>query len=60
VIIIRQNYINNKCDALKKLRKVYDKTSLIECELIMYARNKIVNIALYFRKCSRKKYINVL
>jgi len=29
VAIIRQNCINNKCDALKKLCEVYDKTSLI-------------------------------
>jgi len=37
VTIIRQNCINNKCDALKKLYEVYDKTSLIDCELVMCA-----------------------
>jgi len=31
VTIIRQNYINNKCDALKKLYEVYDKTLFIDC-----------------------------
>jgi len=50
VTIIRQNCLNNKYDALKKLREVYDKTSLIECELVMYALDEIVDIALYFRK----------
>jgi len=27
--LVRQNSINNKCDALKKLREIYDKTSLL-------------------------------
>jgi len=35
---------------LKKLHKIYDKTSLIKCELVMYALDEIVDIALYFRK----------
>jgi len=48
--IIRQNCINNKCDVLKKLCEVYDKTSFMECELIMYALDEIVYTALYFRK----------
>jgi len=48
VTIIYQNYINNKCNALKNCVKF--KTSLIECELVMYALDKIVDIALYFKK----------
>jgi len=40
----------DKCDALKKLYKVYNKTSLIKCELVMYASDEIVDTALYFRK----------
>jgi len=47
VTIIRQNCLNNKCDALKKLREVYDKTSLIECELVMYVSDEIVDTVLY-------------
>jgi len=50
IINIRQSYLNNNCDALKKLREVYDKTSLIECELVKYASDEIVDTALYFRK----------
>jgi len=50
VTIIYQNCINNKCDALKKLCEVYDKTSLIDCELVMYALNEIVDNAIYFSK----------
>jgi len=34
VTIIRQNCINNKCDAFKKLCKIYDKTSFIDCKLL--------------------------
>jgi len=47
VTIIRQYCINNKRNALKKLREVYDRTSLIECEL-MYALDEIVDTAIYF------------
>jgi len=32
------------------LREFYDKTSLIQCELVMCALDKIVDIALYFKK----------
>jgi len=48
--ILRQNCINNKCDASKKFCKVYNKTSLIECKLVMYALNEIVDTAIYFKK----------
>jgi len=48
--IIRQNCINNKYDALKNLCEVYDKTSLIDCELVMCALDKIVENAIYFSK----------
>jgi len=50
VTIIRQNCINNKCDTFKKLRKVCNKASLIQCELLMYALDEIVDIAIYFKK----------
>jgi len=49
VTIIRQNCINNKCDVLKKLHKIHDKASFIECELVMYALDEIVDTALYFK-----------
>jgi len=50
VTIICQNCINNKCDALKKLYEVYDKTSFIECKLVMCALDEIVDIAIYFTR----------
>jgi len=49
LFIIRQNCPNNKYEALKKLRKVYNKTSLIECKL-MRVLNEIIDTVLYFRK----------
>jgi len=42
--IIRQNSIN-KCDALKKLREIYDEILIVECELLIYAIDKIVDAA---------------
>jgi len=33
---------------VKKLCEIYDKTSLIECELVMCALDEIVNDAIYF------------
>ena len=30
------NYITNKSDAANTLYKIYDKNSIIECELIVY------------------------
>jgi len=50
VTIIRQNCINNKYDALKKLYEAYDKISLIDCELVMCALDDIVDNAIYFSK----------
>jgi len=47
VIYLRQNCITNKCNAVNILRKIYDKNSLIDCELIAYALNNIVHNALY-------------
>ncbi|KYN04689.1 hypothetical protein ALC62_04436 [Cyphomyrmex costatus] len=42
VTYLRQNCIVNKFEAVNALRKVYDKNSNIECELIMYALGDIV------------------
>jgi len=42
VTYLHQNYINNKRDAVNILRKIYDKSSLIDCELITYALDNIV------------------
>jgi len=47
VTYLRQNCIANKFDAANILRKIYDKNSNIECELIAYALNNIVHNALY-------------
>ncbi len=49
VNIIRLKCIHNRYDALKKLREVYDETSIIECELIMYASDRIIFTALYLK-----------
>jgi len=38
VTYLRQNYINNKRDAVNILRKIYDKNLLIECELMHYMK----------------------
>ncbi|XP_036139759.1 uncharacterized protein LOC105832204 isoform X2 [Monomorium pharaonis] len=46
VNLLRQNYITNKCDALKLLFKSYDKTCIIDCELVTYASDNIVHDAL--------------
>jgi len=46
-VSIRQNCTNNKCDALKKLREVYDKTSLIEYKLVTYALDEIVDSVIF-------------
>ncbi|XP_025995093.1 uncharacterized protein LOC120359889 [Solenopsis invicta] len=47
VSLLRQNYVNNKCDAAKLLREKYDKTSLLECEMLAYALDNIVHDALH-------------
>ena len=47
ITILRQNHITNQSDAAKLLREKYDKTCLVECELIAYAFDNIVYDALY-------------
>jgi len=47
VTYLRRNCVTNKCDAANILRKIYDKNSLIECELIVYALDNIVYDALH-------------
>ena len=44
---LRRNCVNNKCDAMKLLREIYDKTSPIDCEFIVYASDNIVYDALH-------------
>ncbi|KYQ47210.1 hypothetical protein ALC60_13767 [Trachymyrmex zeteki] len=51
ITYLRQNCIMNKCDAINILRKIYDKNSHIECELILYASHNIVYHAL--RECNK-------
>jgi len=46
VTYLHQNCIT-KCDAANILRKIYDKNSLVDCELIAYVLNNIVHNALY-------------
>jgi len=47
VTYLRQNYITDRFDAANILRKIYDKNSNMECELITYALNNFVYNALY-------------
>ena len=47
VTFLRHNCITNKRDAIDILRKTYDKSSQIECELIAYAIDVIVYDALH-------------
>jgi len=47
VTYLRQNCIVNRFDAANILRKICDKNSNVECELIAYALNNIVHNALY-------------
>ncbi|XP_071648506.1 uncharacterized protein [Temnothorax longispinosus] len=47
VTILRQNWIIDKCNAVKVLREVYDKNLIIDCELLAYALDTIVYIALH-------------
>jgi len=51
---LRQNYINNNSDVIDTLRRIYNKNSYIECELIVYA---IHNIVLYMMHCMKNKYL---
>jgi len=43
VTILRRNCITDKCDAEKTLRGVYDQNSVIDCELLAYALDKIIH-----------------
>ncbi|XP_071579632.1 uncharacterized protein [Temnothorax nylanderi] len=47
VTILRQNCITDKCNAVRSLHEVYDKNSLIDCELLAYAADTIVYNALH-------------
>jgi len=47
VSFLKQNYIINKSDAANTLYKIYDKISIIECELIAYVLDNIVYAALH-------------
>jgi len=47
VTYLRQNCITNRFDAANILRKIYNKNSNVECELIAYALNNIVHNALH-------------
>ncbi|XP_077257576.1 uncharacterized protein LOC143894813 [Temnothorax americanus] len=47
VIILRQNCITDKCNAVRILREFYDKNSIIDCELLAYAADNIVHDALH-------------
>jgi len=47
VIYLSQNCITNKFDAANILRKIYNKHSNRECELIAYALNNIMHNALH-------------
>jgi len=42
VTYLRQNCVANRFDAANILRKIYDKNSNVECELIAYALDNIV------------------
>jgi len=44
---LHQNCITNRFDAANILRKICDKNSNVECELIAYALNNNVHNALY-------------
>jgi len=47
VSYLRRNCVTNKCDVANILRKIYDKNSHVECELIAYALDNIVYDALH-------------
>jgi len=49
---LRQECVTNKRDAVNMLHNIYDKSSLIECELIKYALDQIVFHTLHeWKKC---------
>jgi len=47
VSFLRQNRITNKSDVADTMYKIYDKNSIIECELVMYGLYYIVHIAIH-------------
>jgi len=47
VTYLRQNCVTSKCDAANILRKIYGTESNIECELIAYTLDNIVDNALH-------------
>ncbi|XP_071581349.1 uncharacterized protein [Temnothorax nylanderi] len=47
VTILRQNCITDKCKAVRILHEFYDKKSIIDCELLVYALDTIVYNALH-------------
>jgi len=47
LLFLRQNYITNKGDAAIILYKIYNKNSIIECELTVYGLDYIVHTALH-------------
>jgi len=49
VSFLRQSCITNKRDVTNILQKIYDKNSIIECELVVYDLNYIVHTALNIR-----------
>jgi len=60
VIYLRSNCITNKCDAEQILRKIYDRESNIECELIAYASDNVVyenslSHIIYFSRSMKNK-----
>jgi len=58
VTYLRQKCITNKCDAANILRKIYDKDSNIECELISYAIDNIDNTMRYMKNIRMlKRYL---
>ena len=44
---LRQNYITNKSNAANILYKIYDKNSIIECELLVCGLDYVVHTALH-------------
>jgi len=57
VSFLRQNCIINKSDAANTLYNIYDKNSIIECELIVYGLDYIVHTALHMINKCMLKYI---
>jgi len=49
VTFLGENCIIDKCDAVYFLRKIYNKKSNIECEIIVYALDNIINSV---KKCT--------